>query len=372
MFYITPLDVSCLAVLGHSWLTCYNLLIDWVSSSISFRPPKETESMAPLELVTPVPLTSVPPSPAPKIAWVNAAAFAFASKLADMQIFKLFVATATPANSEPTPVNMSNVPAKYHDFKDVFNKARANTLPAHQLYDLRIELKEGTTPPFGPIYSLSLYKLQTLREFIDEHLAYRFIHPTHSPCGAPVLFIKKKNGSLQLCVDYWGLNRIMKNDRYPLPHISNLLDSPRKARLFTKIDLRHTYHLVWIHEGDKWTTAFCTCYGSFEWRVMPFSLSNAPAAFQRLMNNIFSDLLDICVLVYLDDILIYSDNSVDHKQHVREVLHRLWNNKLYARTDKCSFHQDTVEYLGYILAPSGLTTDSNKVKVIQDWPEPPC
>ena len=206
-FYITPLDVSCLVVLGHSWLTHYNPLIDWVSSSITFRPLKETESMMPPELVTPVPLSSIPLSPAPKIAWVNAAAFTRASKLADMSIFKLFVAATTLVNSEPTPVDMSNVPAKYHDFKDVFNKARADTLPAHQPYDLRIELEEGTTPPFGPIYSLSSYKLRTLCEFIDEHLAYGFIHPTRSPCGAPVLFIKKKDGSLRLCVDYWGATK---------------------------------------------------------------------------------------------------------------------------------------------------------------------
>ena len=256
MFYVTPLDVSCSAVLGHSWLTCYNPLIDWVSSSISFWPPKETESKAPPESVTPVPLNSV--TPTTNISWVNAVAFARASKLADVQIFKLFVVTTTPTSSETIPVDVSNVPAKYHDFKDVFNKARADTLPAHQLYDRRIELEEGTTPSFGPIYLLSLYELRTLREFIDEYLAYGFIR----------------------------------------------------------------------------------------------------------------DPLDICVLVYLDDILIYSNNSEDHECHVREVLHRLWSNKLYAHADKCSFHKDTVEYLGYILAPSGLTMDNNKVKVIQDWPEP--
>ena len=132
-FYVTPLDVSCSAVLGHSWLTCYNLLIDWVLSSISFRPPKETESKVPSESVTLVLLTSVPPSPATNVSWVNAVAFARASKLADMQIFKLFVTTTTPANSETTLVNMSNVPAKHHDLKDVFNKARADTLPAVDL-----------------------------------------------------------------------------------------------------------------------------------------------------------------------------------------------------------------------------------------------
>jgi Reverse transcriptase (RNA-dependent DNA polymerase) len=114
--------------------------------------------------------------------------------------------------------------------------------------------------------------------------------------------------------------KISKKDRYPLPRISDLLDSPQKARFFTKIDLRHAYHLVWINEGDKWKTAFHTCYGSFEWCVMPFGLTNAPAAFQRLMNTIFSDLLDTCVLVYLDDILIYSDNLDKHQLHVREVL----------------------------------------------------
>ena len=134
----------------------------------------------------------------------------------------------------------------------------------------------------------------------------------------------------------------MKKDHYLLPCISDLLDSPRRAQLFTKIDLQHPYHLVWIQEGDEWKIAFYTYYGSFQWCVMPFGLTNAPAAFQCLINNIFADLLDICILIYLNDILIYSNNSIDHEKHVREVLLHLWNNKLYAHTDKCSFHQDTV------------------------------
>ena len=127
----------------------------------------------------------------------------------------------------------------------------------------------------------------------------------------------------------------MKKDRYPLPQITDLLDSPCKAQFYSKIDLQHTYHLNQIHEGNEWKTTFHTCYGSFEWCVMPFGLTNAPAAFQYLMNNIFLDLLDICVLIYLDDILIDSDTLEEHRRHVREVLLWLRNNKLYARGDKC-------------------------------------
>ena len=166
------------------------------------------------------------------------------------------------------------------------------------------------------MYSLSPSELWTLREFLDEHLSLGFIRPTSSPHGAPVLFVKKKDGSLRLCVDFRGLNRITKKDRYPLPLISDLLDAPGKARIYTKIDLRHAYHLVRITPGDEWKTAFRTRYGSFEWLVMPFGLTNAPAAFQRFVNDIFADMLDVNVIVYLDDILIYSDNPEEHTKHV--------------------------------------------------------
>ena len=186
----------------------------------------------------------------------------------------------------------------------------------------------------------------------------------------PVLFIKKKDGSLQLCVDFRKLNKITKKDWYPLPLISNLLDSPRKARIYTKIDLRHTYYLVCIAEGDKWKTAFWICYGAFKWSVMLFRLSNTPATFQHFMNNVFSDLLDVCVVVYLDDILIYSDNIMQHQSHVKEVLKRLQKAGLYAKAEKCEFHSDSVKYLGYVLSPSGLTMFDAKVKTIQEWPEP--
>jgi len=142
-----------------------------------------------------------------------------------------------------------------------------------------------------------------LKEFINKNLTNGFIHSTSSPHGALVLFVKKKDGSLRLCVDFCELNKITKKDQYPLSLISDLLDSPHKARIYTKIDLQHVYHLVCIAEGDEWKTAFWTCYGAFEWSVMPFGLTNAPAAFQRFMNDVFSNLLNVYVVTPLENFL---------------------------------------------------------------------
>ena len=163
---------------------------------------------------------------------------------------------------------------------------------------------------------------------------------------------------------------ISKKNHYPLLLISNLLDSSHKAWVYSKIDLRHAYHLVHIADSDEWKIAFRTCYGSFEWSVMPFGLTNTPAAFQQLMNNIFSNLLDVCVMIYLDDILIYLNNMSEHHQHVKEILKHLHKAGLYAKAEKCKFYSESVEYLGYILSPSGLTMSDDKIKIIQDWLEP--
>ncbi|KAJ8469582.1 hypothetical protein ONZ51_g8881 [Trametes cubensis] len=386
-FYVTPLDKSVSAVLGYSWLSAYNPLIDWKKRSVQFRSAPPTRPVSDPTVPPPAPavrtpvtpepptLTSPTPTSAPRISLVNAAAFARACKLSGSASYTLNLtasdlATARSSSLSDSPPDLTGVPEEYHEFADVFSKTKADILPEHRPYDLKIDLEEGATPPLGPIYSLSKLELDTLREYIDENLRSGFIRPSNSPCGAPVLFVKKKDGSLRLCVDYRGLNKITRKDRYPLPLVSDLLDAPRKARIYTKIDLRHAYNLVRIAPGDEWKTAFRTRYGSFEWLVMPFGLSNAPAAFQRFVNDIFADMLDVCVIVYLDDILIYSDNPEQHRKHVKEVLRRLRKHRLYARADKCEFHTDSVEYLGYILSPSGLTMAELKVKAILDWPEP--
>ena len=336
-FLIAPLDPNCPLVLGHRWLRRYNPLINWNRGLISFRTSEPSTMLAPTgssptqdqvtTLAPPTLPTSVPPdppktSPPPSVSFINAAAFARACKLPGSRSFVLSHQDVfgRASASETTPPDLSDIPEEYRDFADVFSKSKAEKLAPHRSYDLKIELEEGAQPPPGRMYSLSPSELRTLREFLDEHLSLGFIRPTSSPHGAPVLFVKKKDGSLRLCVDFRGLNCITKKDRYPLPLILDLLDTPGKARIYTKINLRHAYHLVWITPGDEWKTAFCTRYGSFEWLVMPFGLTNAPAAFQHFVNDIFADMLDVNVIVYLDDILIYSDNPEEHTEHVREVL----------------------------------------------------
>ena len=219
------------------------------------------------------------------------------------------------------------------------------------------------------ILSFSLQK-KALKEFIEVFLNTGFIQPTFSLHGILVLFIKKKDGSLCLCINFHSLNHISKKDCYLLPLISDLLDLSYKAQVYTKINLCHAYHLVHIADSDEWKTTFRTCYGLFKWYIISFSLTNTSPAFQQFMNDLFFNLLDVCVMIYLDDILIYSNNMFKHHWHVEKVFKCLHKAGFYAKAEKCKFYSELVEYLGYILSLSGLTMSNDKVKIIQDLPEP--
>ena len=186
----------------------------------------------------------------------------------------------------------------------------------HWLYDCTIDIEDGAQVSFGLIYNPSQDELATLKEYIDENLAKGFIRHSKSPAGAPILFVKKKDGSLRMCVDYWGLNKVTIKNQYPLPLISGLLNQLGQAKIYTKIDLQGAYSLVRVKEGDEWKIAFRTRYGHFEYLVMPFELTNAPTIFQHLMNDIFREFLDNFVVCYLDDILIYSKDIKQHEEHV--------------------------------------------------------
>ena len=212
----------------------------------------------------------------------------------------------------------TKVPAEYLDFADVFFPDLVTKLPEHiEINTHIIDLEEGKQPPYGPIYSLGSVELESFKTYIETNLANGFIRPSKSPAGAPILFDKKQDGSLRLCVDYRGLNNITIKNRYPLPLVGESLDCLGRAKRFTQLDLTSAYHRIRIKEGDKWKTAFRTRYGHFEYQVMPFGLTNAPGSFQGYVNKILAEKLDIFVLVYLDDILIYTKDP--GKVHVEAV-----------------------------------------------------
>jgi RNase H-like domain found in reverse transcriptase/Reverse transcriptase (RNA-dependent DNA polymerase)/Integrase zinc binding domain/Integrase core domain/Chromo (CHRromatin Organisation MOdifier) domain len=262
------------------------------------------------------------------------------------------------------------VPPEYHDFFDVFSREEAKAMPPHRDYDHTIEIEDDKPLPHGPIYPCSGKELEALREFLDDMLGKGFIRSSSSPGGAPVLFAKKKDGTLRLCVDYRSLNRITRKNRYPIPLISNLIDQLKGAKIYTKFDLRSGYYNVRIARDQEWKTAFRTRYGSFEFLVMPLGLTNAPATFQHFMNDIFRDMTDVFVIVYLDDILVFSDNEEDHRKHVRLVLERLRKYNLHVKPEKTLFNTRSIEFLGFIVSPDGVSMDPAKVHAILIWPTP--
>ncbi|UTT89453.1 hypothetical protein NDA17_006493 [Ustilago hordei] len=267
-------------------------------------------------------------------------------------------------------VTAADIPKPYQHLRDVFDEVEADKLPHHTEHDLHLELIEGGKPPQGPLYLKGPKEMSELRRYLDENLEKGFIRPSKSPARSPVLFVPKKDGGLRLCVDYRGLNEITVKNRAPLPLIEEQLFLLRKARIYTKLDLRAAYNLIWIAKGDEWKTAFGTQLGLYEYLVMPFGLANAPAHFQSFINDIFRDIIGVYVVVYLDDFLIFSDTEEVHVKHVTEVLTRLRSNRLFAKLSKCEFHTKTVEFLGYIIKPTGIEMDPEKVRTVKEWPMP--
>jgi hypothetical protein len=276
------------------------------------------------------------------------------------------IASEEEADKNP----LHGLPSIYHEFSRVFGEEEFKVLPPHRPYDLAIDLKEGAKLHHGPLYSMTELESQTLKKWIDEELAAGKIRRSESEAGAPVMFVKKSDGSLRLVVDYRRLNEVTKKNVYPLPRQDDLMAQLQGATIFTKLDLRWGYNNVRIKEGDEYKTAFQTKYGLFETLVMPFGLTNAPAAFQHFMNDTFRDMLDTKVVIYLDDILIFSKNQEDHEKDVKEVLRRLAENQLFCKLSKCSFHVDTVDYLGLVISPQGISMEEKKVQAVKEWPTP--
>jgi transposase InsO family protein len=213
-------------------------------------------------------------------------------------------------------------------------------------------------------------ELRELKTQLEELLEKGFIRPSTSPWGAPVLFVRKKDGTLRLCIDYRELNKVTVPNRYPLPRIDDLFDQLQGSQVYSKIDLRSGYHQLTIRPSDVPKTAFRTRYGHYEFLVMSFGLTNAPAYFMGLMNSVFADFLDQFVVVFIDDILVYSRSHEEHASHLRIVLQRLREHKLYAKLSKCEFWLDHVAFLGHIVSKDGLAVDPQKIAAVTEWQPP--
>ncbi|KAF8695821.1 hypothetical protein RHS03_07886, partial [Rhizoctonia solani] len=261
---------------------------------------------------------------------------------------RVAIAKEEEANHNP----LEGVPSEYHQYAKVFGEEEFNKLPPHRHYDIGIELtKEG--PLNSPLYSMTDAKSATLKDWLRDKLKAGKICPSKSSNSSPVMFVPKKDGSCCLVVDYRHLNNQTKKNVYPLPCPDDLMAQ-----------------LCGAKEGNKWKTAFQTKYGLYESLVMTFGLTNALASFQHFMNNLFKDLLNVCVIIYLDDILIYSKDDASHTQHVHEVLRWLMENQLFCKASKCTFHVTSVEYLGIIVLDKGFSLDKLKIQAVQEWPTP--
>jgi hypothetical protein len=264
------------------------------------------------------------------------------------------------------------LPSCYQEYHQVFSAKEADVLPPHTQFDCKLTLINPDLPmPPKKIYKLSPNENQELKKYLDEMLAKGFIETSDAPIGAGIFFVPKSDGGLRPCVDYSLLNENLKMNAYPLPLIDELIDSASGATYYTKLDLMAAYNRVRIAEGDEWLTTFTSIYGSFKYLVMPFGLSLAPAVFSMFVAHVLRPYLHIFVVVYIDDILVYTTGTKEeHQNQVKLVLQKLQEFQLYVKLSKCRFTVKEIDFLGYVITSKGLTTDENKIAPIRNWKRP--
>ena len=255
------------------------------------------------------------------------------------------------------------------DYETIFREELFPQMSPERSMDHEIPLRPNMPSSFKGIFRLSQLELRELKQQLDQLLRDEKIKSSTNPYDAPVLFAKKKNGKLRICIDYRAFNSQTIQNRYALPRIDELFDHLHGAKVFSKLDLISDYYQIAIKSKNRYKTVFKTRYDHYEFNVISFELTNASVIFQTLMNDIFRDLLDICIIIYLDDILVYSKNKEEHEQYLRQVLQCLKDNQFYARLSKCTFFTNSIEYLGHIVDEDGLRSNPQFVQVLMDFPQ---
>ena len=243
-------------------------------------------------------------------------------------------------------------------------------LPPEREVDLSIKVVHGMTTISRAPYRMAPTKLKELKTQLLELLDKGFVRPSVLPRGAPVLFVKKKDGTLRMCIDYRQIHKVAVKNKYPLTRIEDLFDQLKEASAFSKIDLRSGYYQLWVKDVDVPKTTFRTRYGHYEFLVMPFGLTNAPTPFMDLMNRIFHPYLDQFVVVFIDDIQVCSKDAQEHEQYLRIVLQILREKILFAKLSKCDFSLKEVSFLGHIVFVEGIRVDPTKTEAIVNWKPP--
>ncbi|KAL0546149.1 hypothetical protein IC582_016055 [Cucumis melo] len=325
-------------ILGMDWLAANHASIDCSSKEVAFNPPSMVSFKFKGEGSRSLPQV------------ISAMR---ASKLLNL---------ASVVDTREVDVSLSSEPV-VRNYSDVFPEELPG-LPLHREIEFAIELEPGTVPISRALYRMAPAELEELKVQLQELLDKGFIRPSVSPWGAPVLFVKNKDGSMRLCIDYRELNKVTVKNRYPLPRIDDLFYQLQRATVFSKIDLRSGYHQLRIKGGDVPKTAFRSRYGHYEFIVMSFGLTNAPAVFMDLMNRVFREFLDTFVIVFIDDILIYSKTEAGQEEHLRMVWQTLRDNKLYAKFSKCEFWLKQVSFLGHVVSKAGVSVDPAKIEAV--------
>jgi hypothetical protein len=353
---ICPLATSDV-IFGADLISTNNVNIDWISKQIKTgdgrylsTTPSRRSSLKPVQQISPRTLEKILREG--KVANTCSVMISSTTKLEDNIHDSAFADTITS------------------EYSDIFPDELPKELPPKRIVDHEITIIPGAQPTARRYYRMTGTEMEELKRVIKDLLTKGWIRPSSSAYAAPILFVKKSDGTLRFCCDYRALNSITVRNTYPIPDMGELLDRLHDAKYFSKFDLRSGYHQVLVADKDVHKTAFTTRFGNYEWLVLPFGLTNAPATFQRVMNDAFQEFLDVFVIIYLDDILIYSKTWEDHQRHVRLICDKLRGNQLFCKSSKCEFGLTSIEFIGHVVSHNNIHMDPAKIKAVKNWPEP--